>query len=304
MGVVALAGCSADGNESASRDGGSAQSSGEAAGVAKPQQPGAAKSDSASSAGGSGGDSKEQPTVARAIVKTGSLTVEGENVSDLRQKAVSTVTGLGGQVAAEDTVSDADGTIDRSNLTLKVPTKSFETAIQRLSELGKRLQIHQESTDVTEQVVDVGSRIQSQRASLERTRALMTKANTIAEIVSVESELTRRESDLESLLAKQKNLSLQTELATLNLTITQKGKPAPPADEPDKGFVAGLKNGWNAFTATFTVIATVAGALLPFLILLGIIAVPLWIFRGKLRRQPAIATTGPTGPPAPPNSGQ
>lgn len=297
VGVVVLAGCGASGNDSSSSDAAAPkQNTGEAAGTAgnaKPQAPAAGKSDS------SGGGGKEEPAITRAIIKSGSLTVEGEDVSALRQKSVAAISGLGGQVAAEDTMSDPDGRINRSNLVLKVPTKSFETAIQRLSDLGKRLQIHQESTDVTEQVVDVASRIESQRASLDRTRALMTKANTIGEIVSVESELTRRESDLESLLAKQKNLALQTDLATLTLTLTEKGKaPVQTVEEPDKGFVAGLKGGWHAFTAVFSAIATAVGALLPFLVLLAIVLVPLWIFRGKLRRRPV-----PLPPPAP-NSGQ
>ncbi|HZX02516.1 DUF4349 domain-containing protein, partial [Kribbella sp.] len=233
--------------------------------------------------GGGQGD----PSIARAIVKTGSLTVEGDDVVAMRQKAVVVIAGLDGQVASEDTGSDPDGNITRSNLVLKVPTKSFETAIQQLSGLGKRLQIQQQSDDVTEQVVDVASRIESQRASLDRMRVLMTKANTIGDIVSVESELTRRESDLEALLAKQKNLALQTDLATLTLTLTEKGKaPVQPA-KPDKGFVAGLKGGWHAFTATFAALAMAVGALLPFLVLLAIIAVPLWRFRHKLRKQPA-----------------
>ncbi|TCC18233.1 DUF4349 domain-containing protein [Kribbella speibonae] len=302
VGVMVLAGCGASGNDSAtSGDAAPApaakQGSGseESAGQANPQAPSAGKTDS-----GAGGG-KEQPAITRAIIKTGSLTVEGDDVSGMRQKAVAAIGSLEGQVASEDTGSDSDGKITRSNLVLKVPTKSFETAIQRLSDLGKRLQIHQESTDVTEQVIDVASRIESQRASLDRMRALMAKANTIGEIVSVESELTRREADLESLLAKQKNLSLQTELATLTLTLTEKGKPpVETVKEPDKGFVAGLKGGWNAFTAAFSAIATAVGALLPFLVLLAIILVPLWRFRGKLRRQP---TPVPVTPPAP-NGGQ
>ena len=124
-----------------------------------------------------------------------------------------------------------------------MPTKSYDAAIQRLSDLGKRLQIHQESSDVTEQVVDVASRIESQRASLDRMRALMAKANTVGEIVSVESELTRREADLESLLAKQKNLALQTDLATLTLTVTAKGQPPAPAEDSDRG-LPGRSEGW------------------------------------------------------------
>ncbi|WP_460665388.1 DUF4349 domain-containing protein [Kribbella swartbergensis] len=229
-----------------------------------------------------------QPTITRAIIKTGSLTVETGDVNNARQKAITAVTSLRGQVASEDTGSDDKGKITRANLVLKVPTASYETAIQRLSELGTRLQIHQESSDVTEQVVDVESRIASQRASLERMRTLLARANTIGEIVSVENELTRREADLESLLAKQKNLALQTELATLTLTLTAKGEPAVRTD-PDRGFVAGLKGGWDAFTTTFAVLATALGAVLPFLVLLALIVVPLWRFRHRLRRQPALA---------------
>ncbi|NUR97962.1 MAG: DUF4349 domain-containing protein, partial [Kribbellaceae bacterium] len=70
--------------------------------------------------------------------------------------------------------------------------------------------------------------------------------------------------------------------------LTEKGKP-PVKTEPKKetGFVAGLKGGWHAFTAVFSALATALGALLPFLILLAIIALPLWRYRHKLRRQPA-----------------
>src|SRR4051812_29647287 len=288
VGVVLLAGCGA-GNESSD---GASSGSRAAAPVQKPAGPeasdGKAAPEQPQSAGKSQstGNGQDEPTITRAIIKTGSLTVEGDDVSAMRQKALTAIAGLDGQVASEDTGSDPDGKVTTANLVLKVPTKSFETAIQRLSDLGKRLQIHQESSDVTEQVVDVASRIESQRASLDRMRALMGKANTVGEIVSVESELTRREADLESMLAKQKNLSLQTELATLTLTLTEKGKP-PVQTEPtqDKGFLAGLKGGWNAFTAVFSALATAVGAMLPFLVLLAIIAVPLWRFRHRLQRK-------------------
>jgi len=286
LGIVVLAGCGGSSDESSSE------------GMAAPVQ----RQDSGASAGDSGkvaeGESNSgvpqapaQPSVTRAIIKTGSLTVEAEDVNGQRQKAITVITGLKGQVASEDTGSNADGEITQANLVLKVPTASYENAIQRLSELGKRVQIHQESSDVTEQVVDVESRISSQRASLERMRTLLAKANTIGEIVSVETELTRREADLESLLAKQKNLSLQTELATLTLTLTEKGQAPVMKEDPDRGFLAGLKGGWNAFTATFSALATALGAVLPFLVLLALIGVPLWRNRHRLRRQPALPQT-------------
>jgi len=305
LGIVLLAGCGGNSNESTAegvaapaqrQDGGSGASAGDSGKVAGDS--GKVAGDSGKVAEGEAGNGapkasgqpQEQPSVTRAIIKTGSLTVEADDVNGQRQKAITVVTSLRGQVASEDTGSNADGKITQANLVLKVPTASYETAIQRLSDLGKRVQIHQESADVTEQVVDVESRINSQRASLERMRTLLAKANTIGEIVSVETELTRREADLESLLAKQKNLSLQTELATLTLTLTEKGKP-PVAEDPDRGFLAGLEGGWNAFVATFSALATALGAALPFLVLIALIAVPLWRNRHRLRRQPALPQT-------------
>ncbi|WBQ07047.1 DUF4349 domain-containing protein [Kribbella sp. CA-293567] len=293
--AVLLSGCSAGGgNDSAAGD--------SAAAPAKDSNN--AGQESSTGAGGKAAPAA-QPSITRAIIKTGALTVEvdGEDVSDQRQKAIGVVTGLRGQVASEDTSSNDDGRITQANLVLKVPTAAYETAIERLSGLGKRTSISQESSDVTEQVVDVGSRISSQRASLDRMRALLAKANSIGEIVSVESELTRREADLEALLAKQKNLSLQTELATLRLTLVEKGKTAEVAEAEDKGFLSGLRGGWNAFTATFSALATAVGALLPFLIALALIGYPLWRLRSRLRRnaQPAVATAGAPagGPPLP-----
>jgi len=291
VGLVLLAGCAADSDgESAA---GSSHSRSDTA-----QQPEAVASDSGGKAVGGQAQPKapaaDQPTVTRAIIRTGSLTVEADDITKRRQEAITVITGLKGQVASENTNGDPDGKAMTANLVLKVPGTSYDQAVDALSKLGKRLQIHQESNDVTEQVVDVESRIRTQRASLERMRTLLAKANTIGEIVSVESELTRREADLESLLAKQKNLSLQTELATLNLTLTTKDTP-PPVTEPDRGFMAGLKGGWHAFTATFTALAAVLGALLPFIGLLALIAVPVVYFRRRFRR--------PATPPAPVESG-
>jgi hypothetical protein len=297
--AVLLSGCGANNNTSTASDG---------AAVAPEQAGGAGKSGAAQP----GADSKAgtegkapaagaaQPTITRAIIKTGSLSLEAENVDDVRQKAIGVVTSLRGQVASEDTGGNNEGRITNANLVLKVPTASYETAIDRLSKLGTRTAIHQESDDVTEQVVDVDSRIESQRASLDRMRILLTKATTIGEIVSVETELTRREADLEALLAKQKNLSLQTELATLSLTVAEKGKAPEPVKKDDRGFLAGLRGGWDAFTDTFSALATAVGAMLPFLIALALIGYPIWRYRGRFRRPATPATATATAGSTPP----
>ena len=57
-----------------------------------------------------------------------------------------------------------------------------------------------------EQRFDLDARITSAQASVDRVRALMTKAQNLGEVVSLESELSRREGDLESLKAQKRKL--------------------------------------------------------------------------------------------------
>lgn len=315
--AVLLTGCSA--NDSGSGESGSTTADGAAQpqqdrDAAQPQQDQSAakpqQDQGAATPGDTAAKEKEkaaggaaQPSVTRAIIKNGSLTLETKDVDKARQQAVGIVAGLRGQVATEDTGSEADGSITRANLVLKVPTSSYETAVQRLSALGTRKQIKQESTDVTEQVVDVESRISTQRASLNRVRVLLAKATTIGEIVSVEAELTRREADLEALLAKQKALAGQTELATLTLTVYQTPEQNTVIQEPtdERGFLVGLRDGWDAFSSAVAALATVFGALLPFLVAIALIGGPLWLLRRRLRRTPAPATAGAPLPQHPDN---
>lgn len=104
VGVLGLAGCGASKNDHAS-SGAAKQDSGEA--KAQPQAV-ANSAGQGKSAGQSGQNSQggDDPTITRAIIKTGSLTVEGDDVSAMRQKAVTAIAGLDGQVASEDTGSD------------------------------------------------------------------------------------------------------------------------------------------------------------------------------------------------------
>ena len=140
----------------------------------------------------------------------------------------------------------------------------------------------QTSEDVTQQSIDVASRLATQKASVARIRALLAQATRIADIVAIEGELSQRESDLESLEAQLKSLNDSVDLATLSVVLSAQGAPQPAKNS--YGFVAGLNHGWDVRRA-LVVGLTVVGALLPFavtLLVLGIPALVLW----RRRRTP------------------
>lgn len=139
------------------------------------------------------------------------------------------------------------------------------------------------SEDVTSEVVDVQSRIASLRTSIARMQVLFEKAETIADVALVESELSRRQSDLESMLARQKELANLTGLGTITLTVQSHGHfVEDPVQE--KGVLDGLKRGVRAVGIVGVGLATALAFLLPFLVVAAVLFVPVRLLLRRVRR--------------------
>jgi hypothetical protein len=232
------------------------------------------------------------PPDSRSIVYTGTITVRVRGAVDIAAtQAAAWATGAGGFVGSEDRGSDASRS--QAKLTLRVPSAKFSEVLKALHGLGDEESRSLSTEDVTEQVADVDARLANAQASVDRVRGLMARAQTIGEITSLESELSRREGDLESLKARQSKLS---DLATLStITAVLLGPDAAVVATPKKssGFVAGLKSGWSALAASMVVVLTILGALLPWLVLLGVpLAIGWWLVRRSRRGHPVGAMIG------------
>jgi hypothetical protein len=213
--------------------------------------------------------------VERSIIRTAAMTVRTKDVAAQAARAEAATRGLGGLVGNAAASTDPDQPENtKAVLQLRVPGAHYDELITRLTALGEVVQKTEQASDVTAQVVDVQSRIETQRKSLQQVRALLTRAGTLSQVLLVERELTRREADLESLEAQRKVLADQTTLATIDLTlVTPKAAPPPPPPARHLGFVTGVIAGWHALVSTVVVAATAVGAVLPF-------ALPLFLLVG------------------------
>lgn len=200
--------------------------------------------------------------------------------------------GAGGLVATENT-ERLDDTYETSHLVLRVPQDRFQEVLRELAGSGKLLSRTSNAKDVTDQVVDVDSRIATQRASVARVRELMDRAEKISDVVALEGELSSRQSDLESLLAQQSSLKDRTSLATITLDLTPPDAPDDDGRDEDAGFLDALGGGWGAFVTMLRWVAVAFGAALPFL-LTGALALLGW---RALRRRGAARTAAPAGTP-------
>jgi hypothetical protein len=234
----------------------------------------------------------------RALIFTGTVTIRVPDVGNAASDVSALATGAGGFVGGDDRTSDQGHS--QARLTLRVPSAHFNEVVSGISKLGRdgKDESRQLSTqDVTDQVTDVDARIATGQAGVNRVRELLAKAQNIGDIVSLESELSRREADLESLKARKQKLDDQTTLSTITAVIL--GPDATMKSAPNRhesGFLAGLKSGWHAFAASIGVLLTVLGALVPWLIGVGLPALAvLWVVRRVRRSRREI---GPAAPDA------
>lgn len=293
-----LAGCSGGGSSSSSgtaaAHGAAGSTAGSTAGGSEAQPTQGTAGSSGSSGSGGAGLTVEPAAVAqaldaRSIIYTGTVDVRVDDVDAATNTAQGLATGAGGFVFGER----SSGTSSRSaDLTLKVPSGAFQDVFAGLKRLGTVVSADQEAQDVTQQVVDLQSRLATQKASVARVRALMGKATTIGQIVDIEGELTSREADLESLEAQVQALSNEVALATITVHLAPKGAPAPkPAHH--NSFVSGVLAGWHAFAAMIVGVGTFVGAALPFLALFGALAALGWWIWRTTRRRPAADAADP-----------
>ena len=298
--AVALAGC---GNDSSSDTASSTSGGGQAPAQANEQANGGTAKDQAAApeAPAQGAEAPDLSIDQRSIIYTGSITVRVKDVSAAATQASAFATGAGGFVGGDERNSGSSAGIDKASMTLRVPAEKFNTVVEQLARLGAEEQRGTSTEDVTEQTVDLDARIAIQQARVDSGRRLLAQAKSLNDLVMLEKEVATRESDLASLQAKKRKLADLTALSTITAVLLgpEAVVPAPKDDSPP-GFLSGLASGWHALIASLAVLLTVLGALLPWVIALG---VPAWLvvylFRRFGRRPQAAVAPALAGAPYP-----
>ncbi|MGW7415453.1 DUF4349 domain-containing protein [Streptomyces sp. NPDC054863] len=228
---------------------------------------GAADQSKPDSGPGSGAARPKAPSAAQThVIRTAELHIQVRSATEALAKARTTAESAGGLVGTESTERDSSGHVS-SRISLRVPQDKYSETLTTLENSGGKLLARKaEAKDVTDQVVDITSRIKSQRVSVARVQEFMDRATKLSDVVSLEAELSTRQAELESLIAQQSTLKDSTGMATITLVISEpapKKKPVVVVDD-EPGFVDALDGGWQAFLTTVRWIAMVVGAVAPF----------------------------------------
>jgi len=263
------------------------------------QAPGTASGDAAREGTGDSGANRTIVQT-RAVIRNGEIHVVAKDLTRARAAVDDLLQRHGGYLAGEDTTNDRKGRPQRSVLVLRVPEPAFGRFMSELGEVGRTERADRSSEDVTTEVIDVDTRVATQEASLRRLRSFLRQATNVDDMIRVESEIATRQAALESLKAQQKYLADQTSMSTITAHLRSPAAPAPEKPKEDAGFLAGLSDGWTALKGVLVGAATVTGLLLPFVVLIGLLAVPAWLLlRTATRRRPSAVPVAAGPAPTP-----
>lgn len=280
VGALALAGCSAG-----------ASSSNES-GVVAPgfaQAPDAGGGDFASSADGTAGSTGESTTVDttdRQVIMTGDVTITADDPVKASREAVRIVEAAGGRVDGRTEYAPTNGDAGSAQLTLRIPAEKLTATLDKLEELGRADSVSLSTSDVTVQSQDLDARIGALQTQIERLNALAAQAVNIDDLITLESAISDRQAELESLQSQQRYLADQVSMSTVTLYLRSEAE-APKTNPGD--FWSGLAAGWGAFVAFWGGLLVALGVLLPWIITAGIITLVIVLIARRRRRRAAAA---------------
>lgn len=227
--------------------------------------------------------------VDRQVVSTGYVSVTVEEPVESADSAADIVEGAGGHVDERTEQPGTDTRKASAHLVLRIPSTALSETLTQLKKLGTVNNASMSATDVTTTVQDLDARITALQASVDRLLALMSTATDTTDLIAIETALSERQADLESLQARRTYLSDQVSLSTVTLDLVSEGTVAQGAPSD---FWAGLLAGWNALVVAAGSLLVGFGVALPWLVVLALLACAAWLIarRSKRRKQQSANT--------------
>lgn len=185
----------------------------------------------------------------KKIIKDGRLGIKVTELEKAKSRIDTLVKNNGGYYANENfNNTDYEASY---NLRIRIPTDKFEKFIAEAeSGDGEILYKQIDARDVTDQFIDLETRLETKRNYLTRYRELLKQAKNVKEILEIEEKIRGLEEEIESTTGRLKYLGDLVDYSSLDLMISKRKEFRYTPGERDK-FTERLKQslskGWIGF---------------------------------------------------------
>ncbi len=183
------------------------------------------------------------------LIRNGTMLISVKNAEEARSQLNTILTKNNAYVGNEQlNNTDYETTY---GIQIRVPADHLDSLVANLETLSGTVTFKSiESKDVTEEYIDLETRLGNKKAYLDQYRTLLKTARSIEDILKVQEQIRALEEEIESVTGRLKYLTNQVDLSTLQLTITEK-KPYVYREDRRINFFERLKEsistGWFGF---------------------------------------------------------
>ncbi|HDM31998.1 MAG TPA: DUF4349 domain-containing protein [bacterium] len=222
-------------------------------------------------------------TTSRMIIKSGWLNLVVKDIVDTAQKISKFAQERGGWVVSSN-ISQSEKILSGS-ITVRVPAESFDESMEYFKSLAERVSNERtQAQDITEEYVDLQSRLKNLEAAESQLLEIMERSGTISEVLQVQRELMNVREQIERIKGRMQYLEQSVKMSsiTVNLALSEELLPIPPAEKwrPKYVLLQTWKNVldfWKSFSYLLIKIVVWAQVWIPF----GIICVLIWKYWKK-----------------------
>jgi len=169
----------------------------------------------------------------RMIIHTAHLQIQVKDFNQTQLNIESKVKEFGGYIVESDIYRENDQQLS-GHMTVRIPEKHFQTFLTYTEEeAAEVLSRNVSGQDVTEQYVDLESRLKSKRAVEERLLAFMEDAKKTEDLLKISKDLATVQEDIEVIVGKMKYLENQSAYSTIEISMHEDRVIIPELDNKD-----------------------------------------------------------------------
>ena len=178
------------------------------------------------------------------IIKTATLTIKTQGFDDDLNTLRDVVEALGGRVESETVSGDkAKGALRSASLTLRIPEDKLDEFLQSAQGVSGRVTSSSVSSqDVSDSYYDTQSRLDTQKAKLERLNQLMAQATDVADLIEIESAVSDTQYMIDAYTGQLSGYDSQISYSAVNVSLKEE-TAQQAAQAVDTSFGARLRNG-------------------------------------------------------------
>jgi hypothetical protein len=220
------------------------------------------------------------PAIGPTVIKTADLEVEVEkgDFRDAVEAAMATAERNGGFVL--DTSVD-DVKLGLGSVTLRVPADRFGRALADLQDLGKVERESVSGQDVTQEFIDLEARLRNLEAQERVLLNLMNQAQTVADTIRVQNELTGIQLEIERLKGRLRYLEDQTALSTIHVRISEAGATPPRLGTLQRAWTRSI----DVFLGVIAAVIVGAGFVVPIALMGALVLFIVWRLRPRVAQK-------------------